>query len=74
MNYIVSTPSDVKKLMKDLSSKLKCGERVEITLTNEELIALVPPEAISRGLSVVDAYEFGGNIIVTVENRFVKCK
>jgi hypothetical protein len=73
MEYIVSTRAEVVKLMSRLSNTLKCGERVEVFLTNEELITIVPPEAISKGLSLIDAYESSGGIVVVIENRFSRC-
>ncbi|MEM0360997.1 MAG: hypothetical protein QXH57_01105 [Sulfolobales archaeon] len=73
MDYTVYTPSDVRKLMKQLSNTLKCGEKIKVVLHDEVLVTLIPTEAVSNGLSVVDAYEFGSKIIVVVENRFNKC-
>jgi hypothetical protein len=73
MEYVVSTRAEVIKLVSRLSNTLKCGERVTVFLTNEELITIVPPEAISKGLSVIDAYEYSGGIVVVIENRFSRC-
>jgi hypothetical protein len=73
MEYVVSTRAEVIKLVSKLSNTLKCGERVTVFLTNEELITIVPPEAISKGLSVIDAYEHSGGIVVVIENRFSRC-
>ncbi len=73
MNYDAFTYPEVKELMKRLSNTLKCGERVEVALHDEILITLIPSEAISNGLSVIDAYELGSNIVVVIENRFNRC-
>ncbi|MEM2576030.1 MAG: hypothetical protein QXD94_03825 [Sulfolobales archaeon] len=73
MDYDAFTSSDIKNLMKKLSNTLKCGERVKVVLHNESLVSVVPSEAISNGLSVVDAYESGNKIVMVIENRFNKC-
>jgi len=57
-----------------LSQELECGGRVELLLRDEGLVTKLPAEAISRGLSVTNAFESNGKIVAVIENRFgVKC-
>lgn len=68
--YVISSYGEVQKLMKELSLKLRCGERINIHLTRIELLTKAISEARVNGLSVINAYEDGDYVVVTIENRF----
>ncbi len=74
--YVITSPNNIKKLMQELAANLQCGEKVEIRLSDVELISLIPAEALSNELSVIDAYEVGSKgAIIIIERRFGgKCK
>jgi hypothetical protein len=74
MKY-VSTEKQLKNLLKQLGENLECGAAAEIALGNESLIVNAPKYAMSSNLSLIDAYEKEGTLIIVVVNRFgTKCK
>lgn len=71
--YVASSYGELQRLMKELSLKLRCSERVSVHLTHIELITKAITEARVNGLSVIDAYEDKDHVVVVVENRFKGC-
>lgn len=59
---------EVRKALEDIGRRLKEGETITIEVS-EGVLEFMVDEAIKRKLSVIDAYEKDGFIVVTIEKR-----
>jgi len=66
---------ELSKIIKKLAYNMECGAREQIFLKDCSLINYVTKSLMGENLSLIDAYEEGRGIIITIENRFGrKCK
>ena len=72
---VANTRADLSKIIKRLAYTMECGTRKQIFLKDCSLISYVTKSLMSENLSLIDAYEEGKGIVITIENRFGrKCK
>ncbi|MCD6323759.1 MAG: hypothetical protein J7L55_01455 [Desulfurococcales archaeon] len=62
----------LKSLAKEMSRDMRCGGREVVVLSNLSLLQEAPKIFMSVDLSIVNAEESKGKVILTVENRFAK--
>ncbi|MCD6428538.1 MAG: hypothetical protein J7L12_02855 [Desulfurococcales archaeon] len=72
---VASTKTELSKIIKKLSYSMECGAKEQVYLKDCSLINYVTKSLMSESLSLIDAYEEGRGIVITIENRFGrKCK
>ena len=67
---VVSTVSQLRKLMIDLAHKLRCGECFRFIVRSDELLTQVPRYAIANELSIVSIDSCSDGYIIEVTKRF----
>lgn len=68
MEEVLTRERDVRRKLERLSRDLRLGEKAYLEV-REEVVEYAVDEAIRQGLSVVDAYEKDGNIVLIIEKR-----
>ena len=72
---VASTKTELSKIIRRLAYSMECGMREQVFLKDCSLINYVTKSLMSENLSLIDAYEEGRGIVITIENRFGrKCK
>ncbi len=67
---VVSSVSELRKLMISLANRLRCGEYVRFIVKGDELLVQVPRYAIANELSITNIESCSDGYVVEVTKRF----
>lgn len=68
MEGALTKKGDVRRELERLGRDLRLGEKAHLEV-REEVVEYAVDEAIRQGLSVIDAYEKDGSIVLVIEKR-----
>ncbi len=68
----VRSLKELKRIVRELSEEMKCGDEVKVKLliSPNELLVNIPRLALANNLSIIDIEECRGGYIVCIVKRF----